>query len=51
VLAGKISLLGHLGTTDRFDSIGEVVAGDTLGEEGYFEVGSVKRRETTLIEE
>jgi hypothetical protein len=51
VLVGKLSLLGHLGKDDRFDSIGEVIAGDTLGEEGFFEEGSVKRRETTLVEE
>ena len=51
VLVGRLKLLGHLGKEDRFDTLGEVVAGDTLGEEGYLEVGTVRRRETAVISE
>ena len=50
-MVGSISLLGHLGLGENFDSIGDVQAGDSLGEEGYFEVGTVTRKETAVATE
>ena len=41
IIAGKLSLLAK-----NDELIGEVTAGDSLGEEGYFEVGSVLRKES-----
>ena len=46
VIAGKMSLLGK-----SEELIGEVSAGDSLGEEGYFEVGSVLRKEAACASE
>ena len=50
VLAGKILLKGFLGSSERFDNIGSVEAGDTLGEEGILEVESAQRKESAYAE-
>lgn len=50
VLVGKIALKGFMGTGDKLGTIGYVEGGDTLGEEGLFEVTSVTRKETALSE-
>jgi len=51
VVVGKIALKGFLGGEEKFDTIGHVAAGDTLGEEGAYEVGRVFRKETAVGEE
>lgn len=51
IIVGKISLKGFLGDQEKFDNIGSVEAGDTLGEEGVFEAASIHRKETAYAEE
>ena len=50
ILVGKVALKGFMGMGDRIGTIGYVEGGDTLGEEGLFEVSTVKRRESALSE-
>ena len=50
LLVGKVALKGFMGATDRIGTIGFVEGGDTLGEEGLFEVSTVKRRESAVSE-
>ena len=50
VLLGRFSLRGHFGKDDQFKTIGEVSAGDSLGEEGIFEMDNARRKETALAE-
>ena len=46
VIVGKIALKGKLGPKDDLGVIGFVEGGDTLGEEGLFEIQSSLRRDT-----
>ena len=50
LLVGRVALKGFMGATDRIGTIGFVEGGDTLGEEGLFEVSTVKRRESAVSE-
>ena len=50
VLVGRIALKGFLGHSDKLGVVGYVEGGDTLGEEGLFEVASVQRRDTAVAE-
>lgn len=38
------------GFTDEFDTIGHITAGDTIGEEGLFEVNAI-RKDTAIADE
>jgi CRP-like cAMP-binding protein len=52
VLVGRIALKGFTGPDgEKFETLGEVKAGDTFGEEGAYEIGTVYRKETTFAEE
>ena len=51
ILAGKMTLKGFIGHLEKFDNIGSLEAGDTLGEEGVFEVPSISRKDTAYAEE
>ena len=51
VVVGKLALKGHVGSDEKFETIGHVTAGDCLGEEGAYEVGHVYRKETAVAEE
>ena len=46
VVVGKIALKGFLGKREQFATIGYLEAGDTLGEEGIFEVNGAIRKDT-----
>ena len=51
ILVGRIALKGFFGQEQKFDTLGLCKAGDTLGEEGVYEIGKVHRKETALAEE
>ena len=50
MLVGKIALKGFMGSQDKLGTIGLVEGGDTLAEEGVFEVATSTRKETALAE-
>lgn len=50
VLVGKIALRGFMGSQDQLGTIGFVEGGDSLGEEGLFEVSKVTRKESAIAE-
>lgn len=50
VLLGRFSLKGFFGKDDKFTTIGEVTAGDSLGEEGIFEMDNSRRKDTAYAE-
>lgn len=51
VVVGKVALKSYLGPELKFETIGYAATGDTFGEEGAYEIGDVKRKETTMAEE
>lgn len=51
IVVGKMALKNHIGAERSFETIGYVQAGDTLGEEGVYEMGVVLRKETAVAEE
>ena len=51
VIVGKIALQGFLGSHDSLGVIGYVEGGDTLGEEGLYEVSTTARRDTAVAEQ
>ena len=51
MIVGRIALKGFLGKDgQKLGTVGYVEGGDTLGEEGLFEVAQVKRRDTAVAE-
>lgn len=50
IVVGKIALKGFMGPQDKLGTIGIVEGGDTLGEEGVFEIATATRKETALAE-
>lgn len=50
MLFGSFDLKGMAGPDDRLVSFGTSHAGDSLGEEGLFEVGKVVRKDTSVAD-
>ena len=50
VIVGKLALKGFLGHQDTLGVVGYVEGGDSLGEEGIFEVSTATRRDTAIAE-
>lgn len=50
MIVGKIALKGFLGSQDTLGVIGFVEGGDSLGEEGLYEVSTASRRDTAVAE-